>query len=73
MKSKTIIITITILILAAGGIGGYFYYMRLVDNRPKEYDTVEVTRGAVERVIVSTGTLNPVGSVEVGTQVSGTV
>jgi HlyD family secretion protein len=37
------------------------------------YETVEVTRGSVEKVIVSSGTLEPVGSVEVGTQVSGVV
>ncbi|MDR0305825.1 MAG: efflux RND transporter periplasmic adaptor subunit [Chitinispirillales bacterium] len=38
-----------------------------------KYETIEVTRGSIEKVIVSSGTLEPVGSVEVGTQVSGTV
>ncbi|MDR3011833.1 MAG: efflux RND transporter periplasmic adaptor subunit [Chitinispirillales bacterium] len=71
MKPKTIIILIAVLALI--GAGAYFYYQRSLDNRPKQYDTVAITRGSVERVIVSTGTLDPVGSVEVGTQVSGTI
>ncbi|MCL2182711.1 MAG: efflux RND transporter periplasmic adaptor subunit [Chitinispirillia bacterium] len=70
---KGVIIGVITLILAGGGAGGYFHYQRHLDNRPKEYDTVEVKRGTVERLITSTGTLDPVGSVEVGTQVSGTV
>ena len=73
MKIKTIIITVVVLALAGGGAWGYFHYKRAADNRPREYETAAVTRGTVERVIVSTGTLDPVGSVEVGTQVSGTV
>ncbi len=70
---KAIMAVVVLLLLAGGGVYGYFYYQRTVDNRPKEYETVHVSRGTVERVIVSTGTLDPVGSVEVGTQVSGTV
>ena len=42
-------------------------------NPANQYETIEVTRGSVEKVIVSSGTLEPVGSVEVGTQVSGVV
>ena len=77
MRSKSriraVVVVIVLLLLAGGGVGGYFYYMHRLESRPKEYDTVAVRRGAVERVITSTGTLDPVGSVEVGTQVSGTV
>ncbi|MDR2693655.1 MAG: efflux RND transporter periplasmic adaptor subunit [Chitinispirillales bacterium] len=70
---KAIITIVILLLLSGGGVYSYYYYKRTVDNRPKEYETVPVSRGNVERVIVSTGTLDPVGSVEVGTQVSGTV
>jgi len=35
--------------------------------------TEKITRGTVENTISSTGTLNPVGDVEVGTQISGTI
>lgn len=37
------------------------------------YQFAEVTRGDIENVVSSTGTLNPVSTVEVGTQVSGTI
>jgi len=70
---KAIITVVILLLLCGGGVYGYFRYQRTLDSRPKEYETVTVSRGTVERVIVSTGTLDPVGSVEVGTQVSGTV
>jgi HlyD family secretion protein len=70
---KAIIAVVILLLLSGGGVYGYYRYQQTVDNRPKEYETVPVSRGSVERVIVSTGTLDPVGSVEVGTQVSGTV
>jgi len=62
-----------LLLLAGGGVGGYYYYQQRLENQPREYERVEVRRGFVERLITSTGTLDPVGSVEVGTQVSGTV
>ncbi len=70
---KAIIAVVILLLLAGGGVYGYYRYKNTVDNRPKEYETVTVSRGTVERVIISTGTLDPVGSVEVGTQVSGTL
>ena len=70
---KAITAVVILLLILGGGAYGYYSYKRTVDNRPKEYETVAVSRGTVERVIVSTGTLDPVGSVEVGTQVSGTV
>jgi len=58
-------ITIVSLFLAVCGC--------LPQNGVNQYETVEITRGSIEKVIVSSGTLEPVGSVEVGTQVSGTV
>ncbi|HEX2959822.1 MAG TPA: efflux RND transporter periplasmic adaptor subunit [Chitinispirillaceae bacterium] len=38
-----------------------------------EYKTAVIHRGAIEMVISSTGSLNPVSTIEVGTQVSGTI
>jgi len=70
---KAITAAVILLLIFGGGAYGYYRYKRAADSRPKEYETVAVSRGTVERVIVSTGTLDPVGSVEVGTQVSGTV
>jgi HlyD family secretion protein len=37
------------------------------------YKTTVISRGSVENLISSTGTLNPVSTIEVGTQVSGTI
>lgn len=37
------------------------------------YEFVEITRGNLENIVSSTGTLSAVGTVEVGTQVSGTI
>jgi len=37
------------------------------------YEFAEIERGDLENIISSTGTLSPVGMVEVGTQVSGTI
>lgn len=38
-----------------------------------EYKTAAISRGSIEMVISSTGSLNPVSTIEVGTQVSGTI
>jgi HlyD family secretion protein len=38
-----------------------------------EYKTTSVHRGSIEVVISSTGSLNPVSTIQVGTQVSGTI
>lgn len=40
---------------------------------PAGYRTATVTRGDVSRTVTSTGSTSPVGRVEVGTQISGTV
>ena len=42
------------------------------DEKPR-YKTAEVDRGSIVQFVTATGTLNPVGLVNVGTQVSGTV
>ena len=41
--------------------------------RPEDLQTGTVTRGDLELLVSSTGTLAAVGTVEVGTQVSGTI
>ncbi|MEP7155425.1 MAG: efflux RND transporter periplasmic adaptor subunit [Betaproteobacteria bacterium] len=42
------------------------------DNKPR-YKTADVDRGSIVQFVTATGTVNPVGLVNVGTQVSGTV
>lgn len=65
-----------LVILAVAGVawGGYVLEKKIAagDNKPR-YKTAEVDRGAIVQFVTATGTLNPVGLVNVGTQVSGTV
>jgi HlyD family secretion protein len=59
-------------ILVALGIGAAAYYMRGGEARP-EIVTASVTRGDVTEAVSATGTLEAVTTVQVGTQVSGTI
>lgn len=66
-----------LLVLAVlGGVlwGGYTLQTRLgtPDEKPR-YKVAEADRGSIVQFVTATGTLNPVGLVNVGTQVSGTV
>jgi HlyD family secretion protein len=71
MKFKKTLLVI-VLVLTAGGAG--FAYWRM-GNGPKEvpYLTVPVSKGNVRQVVSSTGTLQAVTTVLVGSQVSGTI
>lgn len=60
-------------VLAVGlGIGGYVFFNG-ERKAPVRYRTASVERGQVVSVVSATGTINPVVSVQVGTQVSGMV
>lgn len=50
---------------------GWIVYRTVVKNGQVEYQVAEIVRGDLENTISSTGTINPVIKVEVGTQVSG--
>jgi HlyD family secretion protein len=71
MRLKKIIITL-VLLLAAGG-AGYGYW--LMNNVPKEppFLTAPVAKANIRQVVSSTGTLQAVTTVLVGSQVSGTI
>ena len=68
MKKIIPIIVIAVLLVGAG-----VWYLRRNGQEGSAYQFVEVTRGDLENTVSSTGTLNPVGTVEIGTQVSGTI
>ena len=69
---KTIIIVVVVLaVLAAAGFA-LQSKLSASDEKPR-YKTADVDRGAIVQYVTATGTLNPVGLVNVGTQVSGTV
>ena len=66
----------TVALLAVAGLlwGGYELQKKIgaADDKPR-YKTADVDRGSIVQFVTATGTLNPVGLVNVGTQVSGTV
>jgi len=69
MKRKWIIIIISVLVVGAGA----FFLLRGRGSNEQKYQTATVTRGDLEATVTSTGSIVAVGTVEVGTQVSGTV
>ena len=65
----TFVSILTVLIL--GGAGGFYWFS---DGKGKaSFRTVPVERGDIQSSISATGTLNAVITVQVGTQVSGTI
>ena len=61
-----------VVVLAAVGVGAGAYYRSRQAPEPK-VTTMPVTRGDVVDAVAATGTLQAVETVDVGTQVSGTV
>jgi len=58
-----------LIVLMAGGIWWYF-----ASRGPKiEYVTVNISRGDIRQVVTATGEINPVNTISVGSQVSGTI
>ncbi|PKN66432.1 MAG: efflux RND transporter periplasmic adaptor subunit [Deltaproteobacteria bacterium HGW-Deltaproteobacteria-12] len=66
---KKIIIAAVILIAVGTGL---FFVFRSDKNVPK-YVTEKITRGDIKATVLATGTVNAVTTVQVGTQVSGTI
>lgn len=65
-----------LVVLVLGGLiwGGLALQKKLGEGNDKpRYKLADVDRGAIVQFVTATGTLNPVGLVNVGTQVSGTV
>ena len=70
MKKKFWLIAFIIIIIIAGT--GYYFVKN--DNDDKiEYRTEKVSRGDIQVAVTATGTLNAVTTVQVGSQVSGTI
>jgi HlyD family secretion protein len=68
---KKLIFTLLTLALVASGI--WAFILQPDSEEGAEFKFAEIARGDIENVVSGTGTLNPVGTVEVGTQVSGTI
>lgn len=58
-------------VLLLVGIGTWYWWTS--GTRPLQYKTVAVDRGPITAIVTATGTVNPVISVQVGSQVSGKI
>jgi HlyD family secretion protein len=72
-KSKHLGSVFLLIILAAAIGGGVWYYQRKNKVPPPEYTTTPVTRADVTQAVTATGTLQPVVTVDVGSQISGII
>ena len=71
MKRRPLYIVCILLALAAA-IGGYVWWGRPFSS-PPAYRLAPIERGNITAVVSATGTVNPVVSVQVGSQVSGQI
>lgn len=69
MKSRSLYLIGTLVVLAAVAVG--YVWWKDPFKSPAEYRLSKIERGAITAVVSATGTLNPVVSVQVGSQVSG--
>ncbi len=70
LKNRKLLVGTLLVALLVGG-GWYWWSNRQADA--PTYRTAKVERGPITATVSSTGTLNPVTSVQVGTQVSGQI
>ncbi|MGZ8440671.1 MAG: efflux RND transporter periplasmic adaptor subunit [Candidatus Deferrimicrobiaceae bacterium] len=63
---------VVLLLLAALGAGGVFFY-RSQEKKVPRFKTARVEKGEITQSISATGNLNAVTTVQVGSQVSGTI
>lgn len=74
MKRALLRALIALAVLAAVGAGGWWWQQqRDAAAATPKYRTAAVDQGPITQVVLATGTLQPVTTVTVGTQVSGTV
>lgn len=66
------ILLITAVLLVGLAIGGYVFFNG-ERKAPIRYRTAPIERGSVVSIVTATGSINPVVSVQVGTQVSGMI
>lgn len=67
MKKYLIILSV---IIAIAAVTGYFFYKRTPEIR---YKTAKIEHGTIASTVAATGNLSAVTTVQVGTQVSGTI
>ena len=70
MKKNKIIMASAIVIIAAGI---FFFWPKSDLNLKQEYETTKVEKDTIKSIVTATGSIEPVTSVDVGTQVSGII
>jgi HlyD family secretion protein len=71
-KKKNLILIFIILFVVV--LGGFLYYQFIEQKGTNQkFRTVKVERGEISSIVTATGTINPVITVLVGSQVSGTI
>jgi HlyD family secretion protein len=68
---RKLLLAVVLLLLGASATAGYVYYS--TRQLPANYLTARVERGRIATTVNATGTLNAVITVQVGSQVSGTI
>jgi HlyD family secretion protein len=71
MGHKLLLSLVLVLVLGGAAGGGYLYYEG--QQQPPRYLTAAVERGAIATTVNATGVVNAVTTVQVGSQVSGTI
>jgi HlyD family secretion protein len=71
MGRKLLMSLVLVLVLGGAAGGGYLYYEG--QQQPPRYLTAAVERGAIATTVNATGVVNAVTTVQVGSQVSGTI
>lgn len=66
---RIVLIVLAVLVIAAGAT----YLLRRQAAATPRYETVAADRGTIAPVVISSGTVNPVTTVQVGTYVSGVI
>jgi HlyD family secretion protein len=64
---------VVVLVLAVAALGGGVFYLLNRKSDPPKFRTAPVERGSIVSAVSATGTLSAVVTVQVGTQVSGTI
>jgi len=70
MNKKTMVTILVLIVVVGAGLG--LILIKSSSNKPK-LKTTTVTRGDIEAIVVTTGTLDPVTMVEVGSEISGVI
>src|SRR5918996_2883765 len=66
-------LAVIFVVLALAGAGGWYWYQSRSGNGELKYRVAKVERGPIAAVVVASGTLNAVTTVQVGSQISGQV